>query len=450
MKANYCMGKLKEVFDNVAEFFDDTVWHDPPDAGPYRIFLLQGLRVCLLTISGFKNQLIFLRASALVYTTMLAIVPLLALAFSVLKGFGFHGRIESMIISFLTAEQQEVTNHIVEYISFTNFKALGAFGLGLLIYTVIKMMNTVEKTFNNLWGVTRARSVMRKISDYISVLVISPLLLVISLTLIASLSSNTIVTKMSKYLFFEHFFVLFETVIPLVGIWIAFTAIYIFMPNTRVKFLPGLVAGVFSGTLWGIAFQMYTQLNIGVVRYNTIYGTFAALPIFLIWLYISWLILLIGAQLSYAIQNVKSYQQEMSEYEFSNAQQEYMALNMMFQTSKRFYQGQPPMTAEELSYAMSVPIRVVRRIANILGSQGLLKELLSDEHTFQPAKDLHLISVGKIYEAMRDAGKVDWRFPEEKKDPGLEELLEAKKRADQEQLGRITMLDLLQEGKKGS
>ena len=108
------------------------------------------------------------------------------------------------------------------------------------------------------------------------------------------------------------------------------------------------------------------------------------------------------------------------------------------------------MTAEELSYAMSAPIRVVRRIADILGSQGLLKEILSDEHTFQPAKDLHLISVGKVYEAMRDAGKVDWRFPEEKKDPGLEELLEAKRQADHEQLGRITMLDLLKEGKKAS
>lgn len=444
------MEKLKEAIDNITDFFGDTVWQDPDDAGPYHIFLLQVLRVCLLTIRGFKNQLIFLRASALVYTTMLAIVPLLALAFSVIKGFGFHGRIESMLINFLTAEQQEVSNRIVDYIANTNFKALGAFGLGLLIYTVVKMLNTVEMTFNSLWGITRARSVLRKISDYISVLVISPFLLVISLALIASLSSNTVVAKLSTYMFFEHFFVLFETVIPLVGIWIAFTAIYIFMPNTRVKILPGLIAGVFSGTLWGIAFQAYTQLNIGVAKYNTIYGTFAALPIFLIWLYISWLILLIGAQLSYAIQNVKSYQQEMSEYEFSNAQKEYMALNMMFQISKRFFQGQTPMTSEELSYAIYSPKRVVRKIADILESHGLLKEILSDEHAFQPAKDLHLINVVEVYEAMRVEGQVDWSLPEEKKEPGLEALLEAKKRNDQEQFGRITMLDLLQEEKKDS
>jgi len=439
------MEKLKEAVDNVVEFFGETVWRDPVDAGPYHIFMLQTLRVCLLTISGFKNQMIFLRASALVYTTMLAIVPLLALAFSVLKGFGFHGRIENMLIRFLTAEQQEVTNRIVEYISNTNFKALGAFGLGLLIYTVVKMMNTVESTFNNLWGITRARSVMRKISDYISVLVISPLLLVVSLALIASLSSNTIVAKLSTYAFFQHFFVLFETVIPLVGVWIAFTAIYIFMPNTRVKFLPALAAGIFSGTLWASAFQVYTQLNIGVARYNAIYGTLAALPIFLIWLYISWLILLIGAQLSYAIQNVKSYQQEMSEYEFSNAQKEYMALNMMFQISKRFFQGRSPITAEELSYAISAPLRVVRRIADILGNHGLLKEILSDEHTYQPGKDLHLISVGEVFQAMRNEGKVDWRLPEEKREPGLEALLEAKKKNDHEQLGAVTMLKLLQE-----
>ena len=444
------MSEIKEIVNKTTDFFKDTVWEDPVDAGAYHVFMLQGLRVFLLTINGFKNQVIFLRASALVYTTMLAIVPLLALAFSVLKGFGFHGRIESMLISFLTAEQQEVTNHIVEYITNTNFKALGAFGLGLLIYTVVKMMNTVEMTFNNLWGITRARTVLRKISDYISVLVISPLLLVVSLALIASLSSNTIVAKLSSYGFFEHFFVLFETVIPLVGIWIAFTAIYIFMPNTRVKILPALIAGIFSGTIWAIAFQAYTQLNIGVARYNTIYGTFAALPIFLIWLYISWVILLIGAQLSYAIQNVKSYQQEMTESEFSNAQKEYMALNMMFQISKRFFKGHSPMTAEELSHSISAPIRVVRRIGDILGNYGLLKQILSDEHTFQPAKDLHLISVAEVCEAMRGSGNVDWHLPDEKKEPGLEALLEAKRKAEQEHLGSVSMLDLLKEEKEES
>ena len=247
---------------------------------------------------------------------------------------------------------------------------------------------------------------------------------------------------------FEHFFVLFNMVIPLFGIWVAFTAIYIFMPNTRVKLLPGLVAGVFSGTLWGIAFKSYTYLNIGVARYNTIYGTFAALPILLIWLYISWIILLIGAQLSYAIQNVKSYQQEMSENEYSNAQREYAALNIMFLIAKAFYEGKPAMTAEQLSYAISVPNRMVRRIANILVNQGLVQNVLADEPAFQPAEGLHLISVLKVYDAMRNAGHVDWHFPEKRKDTGLEELLETRQVTEQEQLGQVTMLDLLKGDKK--
>ena len=122
-----------------------------------------------------------------------------------------------------------------------------------------------------------------------------------------------------------------------------------------------------------------------------------------------------------------------------------MALNMMFQISKRFFQGRSPITAEELSYAISAPLRVVRRIADILGNHGLLKEILSHEHTYQPGKDLHLISVGEVFQAMRNEGKVDWRLPEEKREPGLEALLEAKKKNDHEQLGAVTMLKLLQE-----
>ncbi len=437
------MKRIKYSFDKIVDFLAVDVWHNPAGADRFRIFLLQILRVFLLTISGLKKQLIFLRASALAYNTILAIVPLLAVAFSVLKGFGIPGHIESILVNLLAAGQQEVTNRIIEYISNTNFKALGALGSGFLIITVINMLGTVEKTFNYLWGITRSRSLVRKISDYISVLVISPILLVVSLTLIASLSSNTVVMKLSQYEIFNNFFVLFNSVIPLVGIWIAFTSIYILMPNTQVKFFPGVAAGIFSGTLWEIAFRLYAELNIGVAKYNAIYGTFAVFPIFLIWLYISWLILLIGAQLSCAIQNVNTYQQEMNEYEVSSGQQQYMALNIMLQIAKRFYQGQPPMTAEELSHALSIPIRLVISLSNILARQGLVQEVFTDQRLFQPAQSLHLISVLNVCEAVQNAGRVDWNFPEEKKDAGLEELLKIKETTDKEQLGEITMLDLL-------
>ncbi len=443
--------RLAEGMKRCSGFLRNDVWRDPEDAGRFRLFCYQALRVGMLTLSGLRDQVILLRASALSYSTLLAIVPLLAIAFSMLKGLGVHSRIEHLLVNYLTAEQEELSRKIIEYISNTDFKALGAFGTGLLIIAVLTMLSNVERTFNDLWGVTSARRLVRKISDYISVLLLGPLLIVISTAMIGSLSSHSVVKMLSRYELFEHFFLIFKTVLPHAGLWIAFTAIYMLMPNTRVRFMPAFIAGIVCGGLWELAFRLYTGLNIGVARYNTIYGTFAVLPVFIIWLYISWIIVLIGAKMSYAIQNLRSHQQELGSYEVSQEESEEMAVHMMLKIVERFHRGEPPMKAEELSKLLSIPLRLVREIIQRLLHSGLVREIYGEEPCYQPSKNPSLISVLDVCRAIRkSSGKDGGRVSPQSAAPGLENFIESWKAAEEKQLGSTSMMDLLNAAYQGS
>jgi len=441
---NKAAERIKAYLQRTARFLRTDVWHDPDPPGRFRLFGYQALRVIFLTINGLRDQLVLLRASALSYSTLLAIVPLLAIAFSMLKGLGVHSQIEHLLVNYLTAEQEAVSKKIIEYISNTDFKALGAFGTGLLIVAVLMMLSNVERTFNDLWGVTRNRSVVRKISDYISVLILGPLLIVISTALMTSLSSHTVVSTLSRYEVFEQFFILFKTIVPYAGLWIAFTAMYMLMPNTRVRFLPALISGIVFGSLWQLAFQGYTTFNVGVARYNTIYGTFAALPIFIVWLYISWIIVLIGAKMSYAIQNVRSHQQEFKDYTVGQEEREEMAVHVMLKIADQFHRGAPPLTEAEVSRALSIPVGLIREIISCLTADGLVRELYGEEPRYQPGRNPNLISVLDVCQAMRNShAQSQWQLSGDEKTPALENLMQSMRSMEASQLGETSMLDLL-------
>jgi len=427
----------------LSDFLSKEIWRDPQDAGRWYFFYYQAVRVILLTAHGLKNRMILLRASALSYSTLLAIVPLLAIIVSMLKGLGFHARLEQMLINSLAAEHEDLIARIVGYISNTDFKALGAFGTAILIYASVMMISNVERSFNELWGVPRHRTVTRKISNYISFLFLGPFLMVLSTAIIASLSANTVVTALTEYKLFEHFSALFSRMASYVILWVAFTSLYILLPNTKVKFVPALIAGVICGSLWKIVFVAYTNFNINVAHYNTIYGTFAALPIFIIWVYFSWLIVLMGAQLSCAIQNVRSYQHEMQASEAGCELKEEMALHIMLHICFRFHHGLSRSGVDQLSEALALPVRLVREITRELYDGGLLQEIPGEEVTFQPVKNIGLIRALDVCHAIRHDGRGAWQAPEKEKSPALQALITAKKTTESEQLGKMTLLDLV-------
>jgi membrane protein len=417
------MKPLLHQAERIFAFLQHDIWNDPPEAGRLQLALLRTMRVVLITASSFRNESLLLRASALSYSTLLAVVPVLAVGFSMLKGLGFHNQIELALVNYLTAEQEELTSRIIEYISNTDFKALGALGTAVLIYAVIMMLSHVELAFNNIWGVTRSRPLVRKISDYISVLLLGPLLMIISTAVITSFSSHTVVQSLSNYPVFRDFFVLFNTVIPHLGLWIAFTAMYLLMPNTRVRFLPALIAGAICGSAWELAFEIYTSFNIGMARYNKIYGTFAALPIFIIWIYISWIIVLVGARISNAIQHLRTYQQEFRGIGASFGQRQKMGLYIMHEIARRFHEGQAPPSADRISRHLAIPPRLVQEIAQILSDHGLLREIEGDSHIYQPAMDLSRIRAADVLDAVRDHGQSQWQIPDAAINEHLENLL---------------------------
>lgn len=428
-------------------FLGETVWQEPSGAGRFRRFLFYSIRVIIITFKGFVDQMILLRASALCFSTLFAVVPVLAVGFSMLKGLGVQSEIEEILLKYLTAEQEEVARQITTYISNTDFKALGAIGIGFLIVGVIMTLSNIEGTFNTIWGVTRSRTLSRQIADYISVLVLGPLLLVISTTLISSISTNALVRGLSRYMILRDLVLVFQTILSFAGVWIALTAMYMLMPNTRVRFIPALIAGIACGTLWEFAFFVYTDFYVGVVNYNKIYGTFAVLPIFLIWLFISWLIILVGAIMSHAIQQIRSYQQEQQEANASIAENEEMALYIAFHIARRFHRGEPPVSVEQLSNQLAIPLRIIRKITDKLALSGILQETGCGEQLFQPARDLKLTRLSDIYDALRQSGDCDWQVPDGEKEEHLDKILGHLREETLRQLGSETLEDLVS-GKK--
>jgi len=305
------------------------------------------------------------------------------------------------------------------------------------------MLGNVEETFNHFWGVTRSRRFVRKLSNYTSLLILGPLVMVMSTAMIASFPSSIAAKALSRYEFVQWGLRLFDSMLPNVLLWAAFTAMYVLVPNTKVRLIPALIAGIICGTLWDAAFNVFTSFNVGVTNYNKIYGTFAALPVFIIWLYISWIIVLIGAQLSHAIQNIASLQQELDTATFSFSQREKMAFMIMLKISELFHHGTPQMSMESLSQALAIPVRMVVTIIQILCDHGLLLAIHGDERLFQPARNPALITLYDISQAMRNDGGEDWKTPDTHQNQLLFRLETEKTKNEESLLGKTTLLDLM-------
>ncbi|PIE70246.1 MAG: hypothetical protein CSA22_08555 [Deltaproteobacteria bacterium] len=400
-----------EYVKKLSGMLEIWIWQERPEDSGLLQFARRAVRVLLMTLQVFRGNVLMLRASSLAYKTILGIVPLLAIAFSVLKGFGVHSRIEDLLIKYVSVGKQEIASHIISYISNTNFKAIGSLGLVFLLYISINMMSQVEKTFNDLWGVTHPRTWVRKITDYLSVLFISPVLMMISLTMMATFSSNAVVVRLMEYPLFAQFWVLFNNIIPLMGIWVAFTALYIIIPNIRVKMVPALIAGVVTGTAWEGAFRIYAHLNIGVTSHNKIYGTLAAFPVLLVWIYISWVVLLMGARLTWAIQHARTLSPDIGDEDVSAGVREHLAVHVMQLLSAAFHDGTGPRTAEAISRELGASMPYVVEVLAMLMRSGLVSEVAGEVPAFQPGRDIHGITLRDVHAAVRDDGGGIWNPP---------------------------------------
>ena len=360
----------------------------------------------LVGFGFFKDQSI-IRAAALTFTTILSIVPFLAVAFSISKGFGLQNTefIRTIVLK-MTTGRIEVADKIIEYIDRTNVQALGWVGVAMLLLTVFSLIGTIEKAFNVIWNVTKGRSAWRKVADFFPVILICPVILLLASSFNVSLQQQQAVKVLLSIEAIGYLEAMFLKITPYILISIAFTFAYAFIPYIKVKIPAAIVGGVVGGVLWQTAQWGYINWQIGAAKYNAIYGSFAQLPLLLIWIYISWVIVLLGAEVSYAWQNINSFVKQRYFGQATPFERQKIAVLMMIILAKRFHEGKPLPSVEEISDGLMAPISLVSDLFGLLQKAGytILADTLECE-IYAPARVLDGIRVVDIVRVVNMDGK---------------------------------------------
>jgi membrane protein len=383
------------------DFVQTDIWRmrlkDHPRGKSFAIRLV---RIIVLAVRGFNENKCRFRASALTFYSLLSLVPIIALMFGIAKGFGLQKQVEEQLLAKMQG-QQEVNTKIIDFsnamLANTSGGIIAGVGVAFLLWTIISVLSNIENSFNDIWGVIKPRSFGRKFSDYLSMILVCPILLAISgsATVFVSSQVKLITEKIPLLQNLGPAFWLPLKLLPYVTIWVVFTFIFAFMPNTKVRFKSALIGGIVAGTIFQIVQWIYINFQIGVAGYGAIYGSFAAMPLFLIWLQTSWLIVLFGAEVSFANQNVETYEFEPDCLSVSKSFKTLLSLLIVQRLVKKFCKGEKPDDAPVLSHELEIPVRLVRQILYGLSESGVLSEVRNKdkEFAYQPAIDVEKMTV---------------------------------------------------------
>ena len=405
--------EFSRMLKRINQFFFDELWKSDLDTkSRWHAFILRQLRIIFIGIKGFLENRIQEKASALTYYTLLSIVPTIALAFGIAKGFGLEERMRSSIKENAGSNQEiweKVTQFAESMLANTQGGLVAGIGVIVLLWSVMKLLLSIEDAFNAIWEIRKGRSIARKVTDYLSIMIFAPILLILSgsLTVFIQSQFEALSSQFDLIGFFGPLVNFLFRLSPYFFTWILFTLLYTVMPNTRVKPGKAFIAAVIAGTGFQFFEWIYLSLQIGVTRYNAIYGSFAALPLFLIWMQTSWLIVLIGAEISFANQNVEHYSYEDGKHQLSVNAMKKLTVLVMHRIISQFKNEKPPCTAESLSTATGLPIRVIRQAIFKLQEGGFLAETpTGDDRTsaYIPAKDIHEIKLLDVHNAVEETG----------------------------------------------
>ncbi len=366
-----------------------------------RGFIIRQIRIIMFAFKGFFEDRAALRASSLTYFTMLSIVPIFAMAFGIAKGFGFEDRMNEFIDNSFQEQDQMMTwikGMVADLLDNTKGGVVAGIGFVILFWSVIQVLNNIELSFNDIWQVKKARPPVRKFSDYLAIMIITPFAIALSgsITVMINKAANDfeIIQPILK-------------LVPYASMWLLFTAIYIVMPNTKVKFIYALIAGIIAGSLsmflqWG-----YFEFQIGVTRFNTLYGSFAAIPLFLLYLQMTWLIVLMGAEISFAYQNIENFELEHEALSLNHDNKRILSLLITQHIIKNFEEGGKAKNNDQLSHELGIPLRLLNELLFELVECGILVELASEnskDRWYQPAIDIHKITVEYLYTKLEKLG----------------------------------------------
>lgn len=413
-----------------------------PGPGPWSLRLLRYPYALLRDLS--RGQ-INLYAMGLVYATLLSVVPLIAFAFAILKTFGAARDLQPIILEFFKPmgdRAGEFTQRVMEVADGMSTKLIGSLGLALLLWTLIGTIKKVEDGFNFLWRVEEPRSFARRITEYIALLIVGPIV-VVSFVALSHNALETATAGIGRYMpFFERLVALGQKVSPYFMVAAIFTAVYMLVPNTKVKWKPALIGGIVAGILWAAVGQLFTALVVYSARLTVVYAVFASTIAALLWTYFGWLILLVGAQLSFYVQHPNYLRMGLTELRMSAVQREQLTLKIMYLIGRSYHDGKTRWTMDSLARHLNMPGIAVARLVHALEDARLLT-LSNDEHML-PARDLGQISIQEIIDIARNekAGQVGWR---NLTIPAVDSISKTMDDAWRKSCGEMTLRDLLED-----
>ncbi len=385
---------LRAVFGR-AEPATGSVWASP---------LMRPVGILAALARDIVEGQLTLRAMSLVYTTLLSLVPLVAIGFSVLKGFGVHNQAEPLLLGLLEPlgeQAEEITQRIIGFVDNVQVGVLGFIGLMLLFYTVVSLLEKVERAFNYIWHAPNERSLAQKLRDYLALVVLGPVAVIGALGVTSSMLAASIVQDVAAFGPVGELMSLAGRLVPLLLVSITFTFVYMFIPNTRVRFLPALAGGIAAGLMWTVIGWGFSSFIVTSVRYAAVYSAFATLLLFMIWLYIVWLIVLVGSALSFYVQNPHYIGLRREPGEYSIETTERVALTAIWHIVRAYYRQAPAWSVDRLARHTNAPMPVLCDVLRRMERAGLVERAGEDQALYLPSAPPEETTLDAVRRAVR-------------------------------------------------
>ena len=417
------------MFKRLIQFLKVDIWQvQREDISPLRYLLYEVIKKVLLAVEYFTTKRMVDSAAALTYSTLLAIVPIMAVVFAIARGFGYNKYIETWFREALSSQPQvaeAIIGFVNSYLVHTKSGIFLGIGLLFMLWTVIMLISNIEKAFNDIWQVSTPRSIFRTITDYMAMFLLAPIIIVVTSGI--SIMMATFANGIGETLIVGPTLRFFLRLLPYIIMSGVFIALYVFMPNTKVNIKSAIIPGILAGVAMQGLQLVYIHSQIWVTGYNAIYGSFAALPLFMLWVQISWTICLFGAELAYTNQNLEKFAFRASTDDLSHRYRLLLSAYLMTLICRRFEEGKKPYTALELKLETNIPIRITHDLLENLTRVHLLSEMTNDEKgteaVYQPAESTARLSVGMMIDRLEAEGK--WKLMPDLQFFKSEELMKA-------------------------
>lgn len=426
---------LKEKIKEFLKFVSYDLWRvDSDEVGHKKNLLYNILKSVILTVRNSQELQLDARAASLTYRTLLSTVPVLAVMFAIARGFGFQNTIKKELMTYFEG-QSEILEKAMQFIDSSLAHAKGGVfaGIGVIVlfYTIFTLFSDIENNFNRIWQIKKGRTIERRLTDYFALIIFLPVFIILNSSLSVMIGSSTMYFDTISYILNPLVTQILKFLPFLLTIFV-FTLLYKFMPHTHVKFSNALIAGIVAGAAYQLFQMIYINGQIWITRYNAVYGSFAALPLLMLWLQLSWYIILIGVELSYSIQNLARFSFEKETKNISRRYYDFLTILIASIIVKQFANAKNPLTKDEISENYNIPIRLANNIVDDLDTMQIIAQTPAGENehdiAYQPAVDIHIISMDYIMKKIDEYGSEDFLIDSEKEfKPHWKALIESRK-----------------------